>query len=79
MNEGFPAEGEEPTGPWKDQTMSRLDLWNRYRSLYCAIPSLGFSLDVSRIDFPDEFLVSANKHRPEYLASITSPPPAPNE
>ena len=27
----------------------------------------------------DEFLVSVNQHRPEYLKSITSPPLAPGE
>ncbi len=30
-------------------------LWKRYTTYYCAVPELGFSLDISRMNFPDDF------------------------
>jgi len=35
--------------------MSAHELWNRFRSHYCSLPSLGLSLDISRIDFDESF------------------------
>lgn len=31
-------------------------LWERYRAYRCDVPEIGFSLDVSRVDFDDDYL-----------------------
>jgi glucose-6-phosphate isomerase len=36
--------------------MSQRELWERYKKYLCVCPSLGFSLDVSRMGFNDAFL-----------------------
>ncbi len=36
--------------------MSQRELWERYKKYLCVCPSVGFTLDVSRMDFPDGFL-----------------------
>ena len=36
--------------------MSPRDLWARYRKLRCVCDSIGVTLDVSRMKFPDAFL-----------------------
>ncbi len=33
-------------------------IWSRFKTHFCHLPELGVSLDVSRIPFPDEFLVT---------------------
>lgn len=33
-------------------------IWSRFKTHFCDVPELGVSLDVSRIPFPDEFLVT---------------------
>lgn len=35
--------------------MDRVALWQRYKKHLCVCPSLGLSLDISRMDFPDDF------------------------
>src|SRR5438046_1435203 len=37
--------------------MTPRDLWQRYRQLLCAAPTVGLTLDVSRMTFGDDFLV----------------------
>ena len=32
--------------------------WDRFRKYLCTVPSLGLSLDVSRMSFDDDFLRS---------------------
>jgi glucose-6-phosphate isomerase len=38
--------------------MTSVDLWNRYRKYLCTAPSLGLSLDISRMSFAEGFLPS---------------------
>jgi len=38
--------------------MTTVDLWNRYQQYLCNAPSLGLSLDISRMSFDDTFLPS---------------------
>src|SRR5689334_408147 len=35
--------------------MNARDLWNRYESHLCLVPSVGLSLDISRMQFDDGF------------------------
>ncbi len=35
--------------------MNSKSLWERYKKNHCAIPSAGLSLDISRMNFPDDF------------------------
>jgi glucose-6-phosphate isomerase len=35
--------------------MNARDPWNRYKSHPCLVPSVGLSLDISRMAFDDEF------------------------
>ncbi len=35
--------------------LSPLELWKRYQEYLCTVPSLGFTLDVSRMTFPEDF------------------------
>lgn len=36
--------------------MIDLQTWKRFKDLYCEVPSLGLSLDISRMRFPDDLL-----------------------
>jgi len=36
--------------------MTERELWERYQRYLCVVPSLGFTLDVSRMHFPEDFL-----------------------
>ena len=36
--------------------MTERELWERYQRYLCVVPSVGFSLDVSRMQFPADFL-----------------------
>ena len=36
--------------------MTALNLWKRHRQYLCRVPSIGLTLDISRMRFPDEFL-----------------------
>lgn len=36
--------------------MNNKSLWERYKKLLCAAPSIGLSLDISRMNFADDFL-----------------------
>ncbi len=36
--------------------MSQRELWERYRKYLCISPSVGFTLDISRMNFPADFL-----------------------
>ena len=36
--------------------MSTSDLWKRYQQYLCEVPSLGLTLDISRMRFEDGFL-----------------------
>ncbi len=35
--------------------MNARDLWDRYKSRLCLVPSVGLSLDISRMQFDDGF------------------------
>ncbi len=37
-------------------------LWNRYQAHACLLPLLGFSLDISRMNFGEDFLTSMQPH-----------------
>ena len=45
--------------------MSPRDLWARYRKLCCVCDSIGVTLDVSRMKFPDDFLQRMAVNAPE--------------
>ena len=32
--------------------------WNRYKENYLELPSVGFSMDISRVKFPEDFFAS---------------------
>jgi len=34
---------------------SKEELWRRFQQYYTAIPSLGLALDLSRMNFPDDY------------------------
>lgn len=36
--------------------MDASELWKRYLDFFCGVPSLGFSLDISRVSFDEDFL-----------------------
>src|SRR5215218_4908616 len=36
--------------------MTPSDLWNRYQTWLCAVPAVGLTLDISRMDFPEGFM-----------------------
>ena len=38
--------------------MTPVDLWKRYQQYLCTAPSLGLSLDISRMNFDEGFLES---------------------
>src|SRR3954447_26993623 len=42
--------------PSDDTTMNASELWHRYQKYLCRVPSLGLTLDVSRMRFDDGFL-----------------------
>src|SRR6478672_6390825 len=37
---------------------SKLQLWQRFQKYYLNLPTLGISLDISRMNFPDHYLAS---------------------
>src|SRR6185503_17350715 len=39
-------------------TSSQSDLWQRFQKYYVEYPAIGLALDVSRMNFPDNFLDS---------------------
>jgi glucose-6-phosphate isomerase len=44
--------------------------WNRFNKLYCRVPSLGISLDVSRMTFDEGFLESMEAPMAQALAAM---------
>ena len=36
--------------------LSDHDLWQRFQRYYFTYPSIGLSVDLSRMDFPDDYL-----------------------
>ncbi len=36
--------------------MNNKALWDRYKKYLCSVPSLGMALDISRMNFPDDYL-----------------------
>jgi glucose-6-phosphate isomerase len=47
---------------------SKSSLWNRYQEFYTEYPAIGLGLDISRVNFPDDFL--AKMERPIQRAFI---------
>src|SRR5688572_15949496 len=47
--------------------MNAAQLWERYRRYLCRVPSLGLTLDVSRMGFDDEFI---SRMRPVLASAI---------
>jgi glucose-6-phosphate isomerase len=41
--------------PAKDKTMNDKALWDRYKKYLCECPSIGMTLDISRMNFPDDY------------------------
>jgi glucose-6-phosphate isomerase len=48
--------------------MTERELWERYQRYLCVVPSVGFSLDVSRMQFPADFL---DRMRPRMEEAFT--------
>lgn len=49
--------------------MNATDLWKRYQQYVCRVPSLGLTLDVSRMRFDDDFLTHL---KPALAASLSA-------
>src|SRR4051812_15537178 len=47
-----------------------VDLWKRYQQYLCSAPSLGLSLDISRMNFEDSFLHSIEPKLQEGYAAM---------
>src|SRR5579859_4111237 len=39
-------------------TFSKTELWQRFQKYYTEFPALGLALDLSRMNFPEDFLAS---------------------
>lgn len=52
--------------------MDRLDLWRRYKQHLCECPSVGLTLDISRINFPDDFFEQAGPWMDVAYEAMTS-------
>ncbi|MCC7193441.1 MAG: glucose-6-phosphate isomerase [Phycisphaeraceae bacterium] len=50
--------------------MDALALWRRYKDTLCTCESLGIQLDISRIDFPDDFFRSMEPRMQEAYAAM---------
>jgi len=50
--------------------MTATKLWKRYQKYLCAMPSVGFSLDISRVNFPGNFLKRMGKRMREAFKSM---------
>ena len=42
--------------PSREHVMTERQLWERYQQYLCAVESVGLTLDVSRMNFPEDFL-----------------------
>src|SRR5437016_4524353 len=51
---------EEPSALNIFMAYTKQQLWQRFRKYYLDLPQLGLSLDISRMNFPDELFTSAN-------------------
>src|SRR6185295_14877791 len=47
-------------------------IWSRFKTHFCHLPELGVSLDVSRIPFPDEFLVTMASKMEQAFADMAA-------
>src|SRR5262245_12615570 len=47
-----------------------MSLWNRYREYLCTADSIGLSLDISRMSFPDGFLQEMEPHMQRAYAQM---------
>ncbi len=50
--------------------MTATKLWKRYQKYLCAMPSVGFSLDISRMNFPGNFLKRMDKRMRKAFKSM---------
>ena len=41
--------------------LTRAQLWDRFKKYYAEFPTIGLSLDISRMNFPDDFFASVQK------------------
>jgi len=48
------------------------ELWERFQKYYTAFPSLGMALDLSRMDFPDDFFQSMAPRMQEAFAAMAA-------
>ena len=52
-------------------TTSAADLWKRYQKHLCKVSAVGLSLDISRMDFPDDFLKKMEAPMQDAFAAMT--------
>lgn len=50
--------------------MTPVELWKRYQHYLCAVPSLGLTLDISRMHFEDSFLPSLEPRLQQAFAAM---------
>ncbi len=50
--------------------MTNVQLWQRYKKYVCACPSLGLTLDISRMNFGEEFMVRMAKPMEKAFAAM---------
>ena len=50
--------------------MTERELWERYQRYLCLVPSVGFSLDVSRMRFPEDFLERMRPHMEKAFSAM---------
>src|SRR5436309_4562593 len=51
---------------------SKEQLWDRFKKYYREYPSLGLSLDISRVDFPEDFFTKMEKPMRKVFAAMAS-------
>lgn len=52
--------------------LTRAQLWDRFQKNYAEFPSLGLSLDISRMNFGDDFFASMQKPAEKAFAAMTA-------
>src|SRR6266700_2487968 len=49
---------------------TKLELWQRFQKWYTEFPTLGLALDVSRMNFPDDFFPSMEPRKQKAFAAM---------
>src|SRR5580658_4279440 len=51
-------------------TMTSQQLWDRFKTYYTEFPSIGLSIDLSRMNFPDDYFASMNARMQKAFAAM---------